>query len=72
MALVNLKCESREIAYTIRNKIVKGSGFFPNANVIELIEMPFLLWYGIWWSQYEDTGYALGSFIKNIFGVTFD
>jgi len=71
--LVNLKCEHREISYTMRNQIVLKKGFFGNGvQIVEMIESFFLFWYGMNWAQQEDVGYALGIYIKNIFGLNLE
>ena len=49
LALIDLKCEHREISYTIRNQIISGKGFFPSLQIVELIESFFLFWYGVNW-----------------------
>ena len=49
MAVVELKCKQREIAYTIRNRTLLQYNLFQNMDFVELIDMVFLLQYGLWW-----------------------
>ena len=67
-----MQCHHREIAYTLRNDIITGTGFATNINVVTLIKHFFLLNYGIWWTQPEDIGFSLGIAIKEIFGIKLD
>lgn len=30
------------------------------------------MWYGFWWTQPEDFGYATGIIVKNVFDVNFE
>ena len=48
---VDLACRHREIAYTVRNKIINMSDLgHKDLSIRRLIEMFFLFWYGIWWT----------------------
>ena len=53
-------CHQREIFYTIRDKIITGDDLFTAIVPLELVRMFFLFWYGAWWGQPEDMGFALG------------
>jgi len=64
-----MQCHHREIAYTLRNNLFTGKDLFSAIEVVELIQMIFLFNYGIWWAQPEDIGFALGIFVKQIFGL---
>lgn len=48
---VDIACRHREIAYTVRNKIINLSDLgHKDLSIVRLIEMFFLFWYGIWWT----------------------
>ena len=72
LELVDMKCHHREIAYTLRNYVFTGSGFSTNIDVESLIKNILLLNYGIWWTQPEDIGFALGIIIKQVFDITLE
>ena len=72
LKLVQEACHQREIGYTMRNKLVLWEGMFENIEVLEIVFAFFLMWYGIFWKQTEDIGFAIGTFIKQIFGVTLE
>ncbi len=56
--------------YTMRNKLVlPTTELFEELKIFELINMVFLVWYGVFWTQPEDIGYAIGIILKMIFGV---
>lgn len=73
LEFVDLHCQHREIFYTMRNKLVlPTTQLFEKLSIFELINMVFLVWYGVFWTQPEDIGYAIGNVLKQVFGVTLE
>jgi len=69
MFIIDIACRHREIAYTIRDRIILWEGLFVDVDPLELVESFFLFWYGIFWSQPEDIGFAIGVYIRQIFSI---
>ena len=69
---VDIACRHKELFYTMRNKLILQEGLCQDLDRVELVESFFLLWYGIFWNQPEDIGYAIGVYIRQFFSMTLE
>ena len=67
-----MRCHHREIGYTLRNQIFTGTGLSTSIDAVSQIKNICLLNYGIWWTQPEDIGFAIGIIIKQVFVITLE
>ena len=72
MGKADVLCHQREIGYTMRNRLITGEEMFGMIEPYMLVRMLFLFWYGFWWGQPEDMGFAIGVYIKQIFSIELD
>lgn len=60
-------CKVREILEDLWERLLDGNIKLRSRTILDLIENVFLFWYGIAWNNMEDTGVAVGIWIKSFF-----